>query len=83
MELQQWVSMTLSSTYKVFRTAVSNINVLDIHVKCLTFQSDFKYIWSFSTDFRKSPQNQIFTKLRPAGAVLVNEDRQKDKQTDG
>jgi len=43
MELQQWVPMTLLSTYKVFRTAVSNINVLDIHIKCLIFQSDFKY----------------------------------------
>ena len=44
MELQRWVPLTLLLTYKVFRTAASNINVLDIHVKCLIFQSDFKYI---------------------------------------
>jgi len=43
--------------------AGNNKAYLGLHVKCPTALSDFKQIWSVSTDLRKSQWNQISRKF--------------------
>jgi hypothetical protein len=44
MKMQQWVSFALLSSYKIFRTAVNNINLLRSSCKVPDFLSDFNQI---------------------------------------
>jgi len=55
---------------------------LGICVRYPALLSNFTQIWSFSTDFHKSPEDPISMKVCPVGAVLIHADRQTDRQTD-
>jgi hypothetical protein len=54
-EKQECFSFELSS-YKIFDVAVNNAKLLRSSYKVTIFMSDFKEIWSLSTDFSLSPQ---------------------------
>jgi hypothetical protein len=48
MKMQQWTPLALLSSYKIFRFAVNNINVLTSSYKVPDFLSDCNQVWSFS-----------------------------------
>lgn len=55
---------------------------LDICVRYPALLSNLTQIWSFSTDFHKSPKDPISMKVHPVGAVLIRVDGQRDRQAD-
>lgn len=70
MQTQEWFRFALLSGYELLRSAANII-----------FLSDFNEIWSFTTNFRKSPRYEISKKICPAKAVLIRADRRRDKAT--
>jgi hypothetical protein len=66
---QKCFSFALLSSYRLFPTAVNNLEVLKLHIKCPIFLSNFNQVWSFWTYFLKSPQHQIPRKIRPVAAA--------------
>jgi hypothetical protein len=94
--MQQCVPFALPSSYKTLNNAVNNIKYLGLHVKCPTFSSNFKQIWSFSTDFRKVPSIKFHENSKPHNMRTDGRtdgrtdrrtgrrtDRRTDRQTDG
>ena len=52
--------------------------LLGLHVEWAIFLSHFKQIWSFSSDFRRSPPVCNSTKIRPAAAELIQTETHTD-----
>ena len=50
----------------------NNKMYLDLHVKCLTFLPDSIQIWTFMTDFHKSPPYQMSWNLCSAAGVAIH-----------
>ena len=55
METQEWVPFTLLPSYKIFRTAINNINILRFSRKVSNIIVHLNKIWCFSTDIHKNP----------------------------
>jgi predicted permease len=73
--MQQWAQFALLSSYEIFRTAASTINVLGILL------SHFNQIWGFSTDFFIQVPSMKFHGNRAVGAALIRADSQTDGYT--
>lgn len=55
---QELIPTALLSSYKIFRTAVRNNNLLRSALKFPSLLSDFNQLWSLSADFRRSLKYQ-------------------------
>jgi hypothetical protein len=59
MKTQNFLPFVLLSSYKIFRTAIKNINIIMRSCTMADIIANLNQIWSFSTDHRKSAQYQI------------------------
>jgi len=74
METRRWVLLALLLSYKIFCTAVKNIN-LSLPLNCPIFLYDFKSVRIFFKDFHKT-SNIKFNKNLSSGS-RVDTPRQK------
>ena len=78
-ETQQWVPFVLLSGYKIFRTAINNINVFRSSHKLgdtvARFYSNLEFLDTFSYKSSKPK----FKKIRPMEAALLHADRRTDR----
>jgi len=59
MKTQNFLPFVLLPSYKIFRTAVKNMNIITRSCTVADTVAHLNQIWSFSTDPRRSAQYQI------------------------
>ena len=62
MGTQQWIYFALLPSCELFRNTATDIQVLPPSCKCPIFLSNFRQIWSATTNFRGNPQHKISSK---------------------
>jgi hypothetical protein len=73
-ETPERVPFALSLTYKIFRTAGNNVNVLRSSYKYTILLSDFNQVWNLSTDFLKVPNITSHENPFSEGATMIRAD---------